>query len=293
MKYLYGEIYFNNGDTTYSFNFGNFFGGANERNETNGIKQTIWDAGGIDTLDFSAMPANPPGPALSALGNNVVTPAPPRVDGYYLDMNEGGQLTTLYALNRATYLVPSTTDNQNPENPTPPAQYNTSRFNTSIAFGSEIENLVGSPANDVILGNTLANNISGGAGDDNITGAAGPDVLTGGPGNDTFVFARGDGGPTPEAGDTVIDFRKDGQDKIGLTVGLPFRTLPQPINVIPTNANRKDIRFTQSGELLGTLTRSATNGNDTLLQLISTNEYLAVLKDTPIESITANDFVAL
>lgn len=267
LQYLYGASYLNDGDTTYSFNLGNFFGGTNARNETGGIKQTIWDAGGIDTIDFSAMPANAPAPVLTPLGDTIITPAPPRLDGYYLDMNEGGQLTTLYALNRATYLVANSTDTNNQENTTPPSAYTTSRFNTNIAFGFEVENLIGSPGIDVVLGNNLPNNISGGAGDDNITGAGGADTLSGGSGNDIFVFARGDGGSTVAAADVISDFTK-GQDKIGLALGLPFASLT----------------ITQG---------TGANANDTLIRVNSTGEYLAVLTGVSANVINSSDFVSV
>ena len=292
LQYLYGASYLNNGDTTYSFNLGNFFGGTNQNNETGGIKQTIWDAGGSDTLDFSAMPANVPAPVLTTLKTNVITPALPSLDGYYLDMNEGGQLTTLYALNRATYLLASSTDTTNQEGNTSYSAYNTSSFNTNIAFGFELENLIGSPGIDVVLGNNLSNKISTGAGDDNITGAGGADTLTGGSGNDTFVFARGDGGSTAAASDVITDFTS-GQDKIALTVGLPFRTLPQPFSIIFNIANRREIRFANSGELVATLIPSSNNPNDTILQIASTNEYLALVQNNPMASFNASDFIAV
>ncbi|MFB2969343.1 M10 family metallopeptidase [Aerosakkonema sp. BLCC-F183] len=238
LQFLYGASYFNSNDTTYNFDAGNFFG----------IKQTIWDSGGIDTLDFSGLP--------------------PDQVGYYFDMNEGGQNTQQVALNTATYLVPSDDDNQTNEDGSPVlTPYNTSLYSTSVAFGSEIENLVGSNGKDDILGNSLFNNIKGNGSDDRITGARGKDTLTGGDGADTFVFAPGDGGLTPETADVITDFT-DGQDKIGLALALPFGALT----------------ITQG---------SGAYANDTLIRISSTREYLAVLTGVPVGLINSADFISV
>ena len=59
-----------------------------------------------------------------------------------------------------------------------------------IALNCWIENAIGGPSNDKIIGNSLGNIISGRAGDDLIDSGAGDDIITGGQGNDTV-----DGGP--------------------------------------------------------------------------------------------------
>lgn len=295
LQYYYGGSYYNSGDTVYQYNPANFFGGINNQNQTNGIKQTLWDAGGNDTLDFSGLPTSPPSPALRPLPLGVPNqpepaPPPPPIPNfaYYFDMNEGGQLTAQNALNRATYLIPVPAENPQEGSPPPIIQY-TSSYATNIAFGTEIENLIGSPGNDEILGNNLANNINGGEGNDKITGARNlnsslpnelpdnvlspnrtpqirivPDTLTGGGGQDYFVFAPGDGGSKPEEADIITDFT-DGQDKIALARGLVYEAL----NIIPTGAN----------------------GKDTLVQIRGTGEYLAVLLNVATTSINKADFV--
>ncbi|GKT30396.1 FecR domain-containing protein, partial [Aduncisulcus paluster] len=67
---------------------------------------------------------------------------------------------------------------------------------------SGIENLVGSGYDDVIVGDSAANtlsglagddSISGGAGDDLIEGGTGADTLEGGAGQDTFRFTEAEG----------------------------------------------------------------------------------------------------
>ena len=230
LQYLYGANYTNSGDTVYQF--GNNIGFFN-------LKQTIWDSGGTNTLDFSALPATS--------------------GGYYFEMNEGGQLTTQFALNGSTYLIPSTTntDNNNPTNIAIP----TNTFNTTIAYGTQIHNLFGSPGDDEILGNNLPNYIVAGGGNNTITGAGGADILISGPGQDIFIQAPGDGGVTPAAADVIVNFVV-GQDKIGLAVGLRFEQL-----IITAGANP----------------------NDTLIQIGSTGEYLATVAGTPVSQM--NNFV--
>ncbi|HEY9850530.1 MAG TPA: matrixin family metalloprotease [Leptolyngbyaceae cyanobacterium] len=238
LQTLYGARNINSGDTVYQFDYNNFIG-AGERNGQNGIKQTIWDAGGIDTFDFSALP--------------------PLIGGYYFDMNEGGSNTTQFALNGSTYLIPNPDSTE--QNPLPPDAYTTNSFGTTIAFGFELENLIGSQGDDEIAGNNLSNNIAAAAGNDFIAGGRGADIIAGGFGSDIFVLARGDGGFTPAEADIITDFT-DGQDLIGLSIGL---TLPE-IVVTP-----------------------GTNPNDTFIRT-NTGEYLAVLANVPSFAINSADF---
>lgn len=197
LQYLYGATYSNQGDTLYAFDYNNFIG-PNQINGRNGIKQTLWDSGGIDTLNFAAVPA--------------IT------GGYYFNMNEGGQNTAKFALNGSVYNYVISDGNQQGTTATFPVS--TDSFGTTIGFGVSIENLVGSQGDDEILGNNLSNNIVGGPGNDSITGARGVDILTGGDGADVFVFALGDGNQNPALTNVITDFQP-GIDKIGLSLGLP------------------------------------------------------------------------
>jgi Ca2+-binding RTX toxin-like protein len=58
----------------------------------------------------------------------------------------------------------------------------------TIDAGTIIERAFGGDGNDVIIGNSVANLLSGGRGDDVLEGGAGNDTLDGGPGTDTAVF---------------------------------------------------------------------------------------------------------
>lgn len=229
LQYLYGSSYLNQGDTVYRFDVNNFIG-PNENNGRNGIKQTIWDSGGIDTLDYSALPAT--------------------IGGYYFDMNEGGSNTTQLALNGATYSIPNPGSSQ--QNPLPPLAVSTNSFGTTIGFGALIENLVGSQGDDEILGNNLSNNIAGGPGNDTITGSGGQDILSGGDGSNIFVVAVGEGGPTnPQTADIIVDF-KPGIDKIGLNFGIPLGAIAITQGT-GANASNTLISLPSTGQLLAVL----------------------------------------
>jgi serralysin len=207
LQNLYGLNNFNSTDTIYKFDIGTFFD----------VKQSIWDAAGNDTLDFSALPAT---------------------DSYYFDMNEGGRNTTNSALNGATYIGFNDPDART---------YTTDIYSTVIAFGATIENLVGSQGNDAILGNPVANRIDGSAGNDKITGAVGADTLTGGAAADIFAYSPGDGGQTQASGDFITDFTP-GVDSIGLGLGLKFQDI-----LIEAAGADTAIRLAGTGEYLATL----------------------------------------
>ncbi len=215
LQFLYGFSNANSGNDLYRFDGNNFIGS----------KQTIWDAGGIDTFDFSALPA---------------------IGSYFFDMNEGGVSTNESALNASTYLAIND-----------PTQfpYSASSYGTYVAYGTSLENLLGSPVNDRILGNTSANGINGGGGDDLLIGGFGPDTLAGGPGRDTFVYAPGDGM------DMITDF-SPAEDFIALAAPLTVE---------------------------GVSIEAA--GADTVLRVLGTGEVLAVLMGVTADSLSRTNFV--
>ncbi len=219
LQYLYGFSDARKGNDVYRFDGSNFIG----------MKQTVWDGGGIDTLDFSQLPG---------------------IESYFFNMNEGGLNTTFSALNGSTYSgVTALRDadgtlERNQANAlitTPDGPHITSSYGTVIGFGVLVENLIGSPVNDFISGNNLDNVINGGPGADTIIGSKGADTLTGGLGPDIFVYAIGDGS------DRITDFT-DGVDKIGLSAGLTFDQL----SITGVGADTL-IRVAGTGELLAVL----------------------------------------
>ncbi|MEG4632264.1 M10 family metallopeptidase [Microcoleus sp. AR_TQ3_B6] len=259
LQYLYGaRSDFNGGNNVYRFDSSNF-----------NTLQTIWDGGGSDTLDFSALPAN-----------NV----------YSLDLNQGKPLTAKSALGDLSYYLEISqvglgTDLDR--------LYTTETFGTYIAFGADIENLVGSPGNDQVLGNELPNSILGSAGNDTIsggrqsdsldggeggdyiygdkgmdllTGGGGGDFLRGGRGNDTIISGVGfdDIVLQPDGGtDTIVDFTP-GVDWLVLVDGLRFEQL----SIVPS-------------------------GNDTEIRIGSTGQVLALLPGMALSSIGESDFLVV
>jgi serralysin len=223
LQVLYGTNQFNAGDTVYQFESQDFIG----------VKQTLWDAGGNDTLIFSDLPAT---------------------ESYFFDLNEGGRLTTFRALNGGTYRAFGDSSG---------TTYVADLSATVIAFSSTLENIVGSPGNDYILGNNAVNGMIGGEGADTLTGAGGPDVLFGGLARDTFVLAEGDGGRTLQLADQIADFQ-DNEDLIGLSAGLTF----------------DDIAIEAAG-------------SDTVIRVQDTGEYLARLTGIAVTSITEIDFTLI
>ncbi len=63
--------------------------------------------------------------------------------------------------------------------------------NIYLSSNVEIENAVGSRADDIIKGNDLNNEITGGYGDDSLYGGSGNDILKGGPGSDKVYGGDG------------------------------------------------------------------------------------------------------
>jgi len=108
---------------------------------------TIWDGGGIDTLSIANIAA--PGGVFH---------------GQILDLRQGAFSSTV-AFDAAGNGV--LLDD-----------------NIAIAFGTVIENAIGSPGNDGIVGNEVANWLVGGGGDDTLFGREGDDRLEGGIGKD-------------------------------------------------------------------------------------------------------------
>ena len=85
----------------------------------------------------------------------------------------------------------------------------TSHDNIAIAYGTVIENAIGSSERDLLVGNQVDNILNGGAGDDVLIGGAGADTLIGGEGADLFII------DDAAAADTIADF-ESGSDQIDL-----------------------------------------------------------------------------
>ncbi|MBO4400646.1 MAG: hypothetical protein J5809_02240 [Selenomonadaceae bacterium] len=82
----------------------------------------------------------------------------------------------------------------------------------TILGGGGNDSISGNNGKDILYGGTGNDVLSGGAGDDTLYGETGNDTLTGGAGSDTFVYSNGDGS------DTISDYTA-GQDKIKIASG--------------------------------------------------------------------------
>ncbi|NEP28031.1 M10 family metallopeptidase [Moorena sp. SIO3I6] len=133
LQSIYGAREYNHGDTTYSFESVYGYTDVNEDyGATKEIKQTLWDSGGVNTLDFSN---------LTFLDT-----------GYHFDMNQGGIITTQKAYNGISYKARTDESGR---------KYVTSKFGTAIAFDTVIHNLINSNSDDYIIANSAANIFSG------------------------------------------------------------------------------------------------------------------------------------
>lgn len=168
---------------------------------------TIYDAGGIDTLDMSGF-----------TGGRIV-----------LDLRDGAFSTGynygVAAVNNATFGVNLS---QSFWNAIYDGQTGNPMFlteNIGIAYGTIFENGTTGAGNDDLLGNAVANRLDAGAGNDRLNGAAGDDTLLGGAGNDTLI--GGLGADTFVFGNTGTDIISDfvsGSDRIDLTLFDPSAT---------------------------------------------------------------------
>ena len=201
------------GDTIYGFN-STADRDAFDFTKTELPVVTIWDAGGIDTLDFSGWNSNS-----------------------LIDLNEGafssGGGTGFLPLAelKALGVVPqSFTEDQYAALK---SKYNSPdgmlKDNIAIAYGVTIENAVGGAGNDKIIGNAAANILNGGGGHDVLDGGTGADTLLGGAGNDTVRFSAVNRGAVPEAigridggdGYDVLDLRSIGPSVVGTIETAP------------------------------------------------------------------------
>ena len=122
---------------------------------------TIYDAGGVDTLDLSGdTVAWKIVVSYNSSGNASFT-SQARTSSV-IDLREGQYSSTNGMTN-----------------------------NIGIAYGTVIENAVGTRYDDTIYGNDVANNLKGGAGNDTIYGYAGSDVIDGGTGTNIIDGGQG------------------------------------------------------------------------------------------------------
>jgi Ca2+-binding RTX toxin-like protein len=148
IQYLYGaNMSYNSGNNTYIFDPATpFF-------------QTIWDAGGIDTISVSNFTLGCEIDLQAGHLSSISIPSEPLPPG------ESDVFTA------APDLIYDGTDN------------------LGIAYGVVIENATGGSGNDTLIGNNANNVLTGNNGNDWLEGGAGNDTLKGGSGTDTVSYA--------------------------------------------------------------------------------------------------------
>ncbi|HEY3696036.1 M10 family metallopeptidase [Phenylobacterium sp.] len=147
------------GDTIYSFS------------QSTPMMQTIWDAGGTDTIDLSS----------HTRGSVVdLTPGAYSSIAYYSAGAQAAYWTSIYPWAASFFQTQF-------------AQANTYTWsdNLGIAYGTVIENFTGGSGADSVTGNDAANTLLGGGGADSLDGGLGEDYLRGGDGDDRIVGGAG------------------------------------------------------------------------------------------------------
>ena len=191
----------------------------------------IYDAGGIDTLDMSGFTAgvfiNLNDGSFSSAGQGAPTLSALNAERAELAVLQGGGFAPVsQATLTATFNSFQNANANSIAADTGVTGVRASEYqNISIAYGTIIENAIGTAQRDLLWGNEVSNNLSGGGGDDALygfagadvlNGGAGADVLNGGAGADRFDFSN------IELGDRIADF-VSGTDKVDLRgTGVDF-----------------------------------------------------------------------
>ncbi|MEG4965675.1 calcium-binding protein [Microcoleus sp. B6-A1] len=136
--------------------------------------------------------------------------------------------------------------------------------NIALKGGKGNDVLTGSNGNDKLEGGKGFDALSGGTGNDIVDGGKGKDILTGGMGLDLFELEGRGAANIFDLADIITDFQK-GADILKLKDGLGI----------------SNINITQGTGIYA---------SDTLLQIASTGQYLAVLKGVNAGNINAADF---
>lgn len=187
LQYLYGaNTATRSGDTVYTW-------------DTNAeLLETIWDGGGIDTIDCSNQGFTC---IIDLRAGNFSSIGLRQTDA---EIREGLDLPDWFT-------------------ETLPGDIYDGSDNLAIAAGVVIEKAIGGTGKDQITGNAANNTLKGGAGADLLIGNGGKDTLDGGTGNDTLRGGMGDDTYIVNAsGDRVSELSGQGIDliKASLTYSL-------------------------------------------------------------------------
>ncbi|WP_375499960.1 M10 family metallopeptidase C-terminal domain-containing protein [uncultured Nostoc sp.] len=165
---------------------------------------TIWDGGGIDTIDVS----NQTSSAEINLNGGTFSSIGFRGYNYFYDstkIDSKGEKGDYLRDAKGNFI-------EDPQ----------AKYNLAIAFGVTIENAIGGKENDVLIGNAVANLLDGGNGNDTLIGNAGADTLIGGEGNDIF---DGGAGKDTLIGGEGFDIGSYGTSTTGIIIDLSTGTV--------------------------------------------------------------------
>ncbi len=152
--------------------------------------RTIWDAGGHDTIDVS----NQLNPCYITL-----------VPGTYSTIGLRDPFAGL-----PTYVKPGALNIISDIN-----KWNDGTNSLVIAFGATIEDVIGSRADDVLIGNDFANSLTGGGGNDQLDGGKSTDVAIYADAKQQYVITK-----TPGGFEIATPF--EGKDKLAAIERLKF-----------------------------------------------------------------------
>lgn len=154
------------------------------------LLETIWDAGGTDTIDCS---------------NQTLT--------CIIDLRAGAYSSI--ALRQTSAEIRQGLDIPDWFAESLPSGIYNGGNNLAIAYGVVIEKAVGGSGNDRLIGNDAANTLLGGLGRDSLAGGNGNDSLDGGSGIDTMVGGAGnDSYSLRDSGDVITEAAGAGSDVV-------------------------------------------------------------------------------
>nr|WP_155197627.1 M10 family metallopeptidase C-terminal domain-containing protein [Roseibium hamelinense] len=202
LQQLYGaNTSTRSGDTTYGFN--STEGGVYDFSQAMPHALTLWDAGGVDTIDLS--------------GAGKVDQFVSLIDGTYSNVGGGlGNMAIAYSA-----VIENAIGGRGDDVVLGNAASNTlhgKAGDDTLVGGAGHDKLFGGSGNDRLDGGSSDDVLNGGAGDDSLIGGSGNDRLVGGSGNDTYtggsgsdmfcIYNRGDA-------ETITDFQS-GFDTIAI-----------------------------------------------------------------------------
>lgn len=171
LQYAYGaDMSTNTGDTVYVYD-----DSTRQFQTSSGYYKTIWDAGGVDTLDVSSAKY---GSTVNLNDYTLSSISQRSTHEEAVDVAAKAGLTTFDSISFVEDFIVSLGE-----------EAFLNHNNLGIAFGVVIENVVTGSGNDVIMDNEVNNLIYAGLGNDTIyLGAGGYDQVDGGEGVDTVVL---------------------------------------------------------------------------------------------------------